>query len=113
MIIWCYTVRNRSGLDRFKRHSIVTTFVSQPNPVVTSPNKQVVRTYYANFGKLNRPAVLSCLTDDIEWANGFPNSGSFATREGSFQSEHQRHARPRAPPDRDQADDRGKQRNGC
>jgi len=43
-----------------------------------SPNKQVIETYYANFSKLDRPGVLSCLTDDVEWIewdDGFPNSG--------------------------------------
>jgi len=43
-----------------------------------SPNKQVVETYYASFSNLDRPAVLSCLAEDIEWvewADGNPASG--------------------------------------
>lgn len=35
---------------------------------VVSSNKNVVKTYMASMSRMDRPAVLSCLTDDIEWS---------------------------------------------
>jgi len=32
-----------------------------------SANKDLVRQYYDRFGRLDRPAVLSLLADDVEW----------------------------------------------
>jgi ketosteroid isomerase-like protein len=32
-----------------------------------SPNKQVVERYMEGFRRTDRPAILSCLTDDVEW----------------------------------------------
>ena len=32
-----------------------------------SPNKNAVTKYYDSFGRLDREAVLSLLTDDVEW----------------------------------------------
>jgi len=43
-----------------------------------SPNKDVVKSYYVSFSDLDRPRVLSYLTDDVEWtewAQGFSGSG--------------------------------------
>jgi uncharacterized protein len=43
-----------------------------------SPNKKVIEKYFDSLSKMDRPALLSCLTDDVErveWADGFPNSG--------------------------------------
>jgi uncharacterized protein len=44
-----------------------------------TPNKKVVTTYLASLGNLDWPAVAACLADDverIEWADGFPASGT-------------------------------------
>jgi ketosteroid isomerase-like protein len=32
-----------------------------------TPNKRMVETYMEGFRKTNRPQILSCLTDDVEW----------------------------------------------
>ncbi len=43
-----------------------------------SPNKKVVESYMDALSRLDRPALLSCLTEDVErveWADGFPDSG--------------------------------------
>jgi len=32
-----------------------------------SPNQQTVQTYMDAFGVSDHPAILSCLTDDVEW----------------------------------------------
>jgi ketosteroid isomerase-like protein len=32
-----------------------------------SPNKQVVERYMEGFRRTDRPAILSCLADDVEW----------------------------------------------
>lgn len=43
-----------------------------------SANKDVVSKYFEGLRHLDRPAMLSLLTDDIErveWAEGFPTSG--------------------------------------
>jgi uncharacterized protein len=32
-----------------------------------SANKQTVEAYMTAYGKLDHPAVLACLTDDVEW----------------------------------------------
>jgi ketosteroid isomerase-like protein len=33
-----------------------------------SSNKKVVESYMASMSRMDRPAVLSCLTDDVEWS---------------------------------------------
>ena len=33
-----------------------------------SSNKKVVEGYMASMSRMDRPAVLSCLTDDVEWS---------------------------------------------
>ena len=32
-----------------------------------TPNKQTVEAYMDAFGKSDRPRILACLTDDVEW----------------------------------------------
>jgi ketosteroid isomerase-like protein len=41
-----------------------------------SPNKQTVQAYMYAFNKLDHPAILACLTDDVEWLV----PGAFNTR---------------------------------
>ena len=46
--------------------------------MVMSPNKKVVEKYMDGLSRLDRSAVLSCLTEEVErveWADGFPGSG--------------------------------------
>ena len=32
-----------------------------------TPNKKMVESYMEGFRKTDRPQILSCLTDDVEW----------------------------------------------
>jgi hypothetical protein len=32
-----------------------------------TPNKRTIETYMDGFRKTDRPQILSCLTDDVEW----------------------------------------------
>ena len=32
-----------------------------------TPNKRTIETYMEGFRKTDRPRILSCLTDDVEW----------------------------------------------
>ena len=46
--------------------------------MVMTPNKKVVETFLDGLSRMDRAAVLSCLTEDVErveWADGFPGSG--------------------------------------
>ena len=48
------------------------------DPMFMTPNKKVVESYFDALSRMDRSAVLSCLTEDVErveWANGFPQSG--------------------------------------
>ena len=54
-------------------------FISAPtDSMLMSPNKKVVEKYLDGLTRGDRPAMLSCLTEDVEkveWANGIPGSG--------------------------------------
>jgi uncharacterized protein len=55
---------------QLKRYTIVTNVMSQ--------NKRVIEKYMAALSNMDRPALLSCMTDDVErveWADGFAGSG--------------------------------------
>src|SRR6186713_921243 len=45
-----------------------------------SPNKQTVQKYMDSFGRTDHAAILSCLTDDVEWVipGAFHTSGKAA-----------------------------------
>jgi ketosteroid isomerase-like protein len=52
--------------------------MSQPISIAKSPNKKVVEAYMVGLSNLDRPALLSCLADDVErveWADGIDGSG--------------------------------------
>jgi ketosteroid isomerase-like protein len=36
-------------------------------PLHMTPNKRTIETYMDGFRKTDRPQILSCLTDDVEW----------------------------------------------
>ena len=49
-------------------------------PIALSQNKRTVQQYMDAFGKSDHPAILACLTDDVEWIipGAFRKSGKAA-----------------------------------
>lgn len=58
-----------------------------PDSMAVSHNKNIVTKYFDSLSRLDRQAVLTLLTDDVqrvEWADGFPESGVPLTGKAAF-----------------------------